>query len=416
MKSFNHLSNPSINLNYLQAADPQKHILGILGGGQLGRMFVQAASKLGFQTCVFCPENREDSPAASVSSHHIQAEFTDEKALEQFGKLCFAVSTEFENIPCHSLEFLANFTQVRPDHHALTIAQNRFKEKSFCQQLGIEVAPFCLIDDLAKIEAILSGNSNDEKHMTFPAILKTMSMGYDGKGQQVVHNWQQVKQAYLTFNAPCILETFLDLDHEVSVILARNAKAETKIYPIGKNTHIDGILSLCEVPSPATSDAQVQQAKASALKIAEALNYVGILCVEFFVLKNGQVIVNELAPRPHNSGHYTMDACGISQFCQQVCILANWPLGSTELLAPAAKMFNLFGDAWLQGKSQDEEPLFLEGITQHAGLYLHLYGKKDAKIGRKMGHVNMVEFNVLNTDDLNQIFTTYYKKAGRRKN
>ena len=349
--------------------------LGVIGGGQLGRYFVQAAQALGFRTVVLEPDQL--SPAGAVADHHIVAAYDDSDALTELADLCSAVTVEFENPPVATLEFLAERIIVRPSPNAVAIAQDRRREKQFCVDNRIQVAPFAVIENLDDVGAI--AHRADE---LFPAILKTARMGYDGKGQRRLANYTELRGAFTALgNVPCVLEKLVPLDDELSVIVARGMDGEVVTYEPTRNLHVDGVLDVSSAPIP---NSQVtEQARKVALRLAEALDYVGVLGVEFFV-SGGELLVNEVAPRPHNSGHWTIDAAQTSQFEQQVRALVGMPLGSTAMTHPAVVMLNLLGDRWAHG-----DPNFALAASDSAA-HLHLYGKSEAKPGRKMGHLTVV--------------------------
>jgi 5-(carboxyamino)imidazole ribonucleotide synthase len=351
--------------------------LGVLGGGQLGRMFCMAAQSLGYRVCVLDPA--ADSPAGAVADRQIRADYADAGALAQLARLCKAVTTEFENVPAGSLEQLERDCAVSPRAEAAAIAQDRRREKRFAQECGLSVAPHQVIAevaDLARVEASL-----------LPGVLKSARLGYDGKGQVRVDQPDGVRQAWDSLGrVPCVLEKWLPIASEVSVIVCRGRDGRSVTFPVAENQHRGGILAA--TIAPARIDAELaQQARAAATTMAERLDYVGVLCVEFFVLPGAQLLFNEIAPRPHNSGHYTIDACVTSQFDQQARILAELPLGETRQLAPAV-MLNLLGDLWFD---QDRlRPPRLDAVAAIAGACPHLYGKLEARPGRKMGHVTVV--------------------------
>jgi len=349
--------------------------LGVIGGGQLGRYFVQAAQALGFRTVVLEPDRL--SPAGAVADHHIVAAYDDSDALTELADLCSAVTVEFENPPVAALEFLAERIIIRPSPNAVAIAQDRRREKQFCVDNRIQVAPFAVIENLDDVGAIA-----DRADELFPAILKTARMGYDGKGQQRLANYTELRGAFTALgNVPCVLEKLVPLDDELSVIVARGMDGEVVTYEPTRNLHVDGVLDVSSAPIP---NSQVtEQARKVALRLAEALDYVGVLGVEFFV-SGGELLVNEVAPRPHNSGHWTIDAAQTSQFEQQVRALVGMPLGSTAMTHPAVVMLNLLGDRWAHG-----DPNFALAASDSAA-HLHLYGKSEAKPGRKMGHLTVV--------------------------
>ena len=349
--------------------------LGVIGGGQLGRYFVQAAQALGFRTVVLEPDQL--SPAGAVADHHIVAAYDDSDALTELADLCSAVTVEFENPPVATLEFLAERIIVRPSPNAVAIAQDRRREKQFCVDNRIQVAPFAVIENLDDVGAIA-----DRAGELFPAILKTARMGYDGKGQQRLANYTELRGAFTVLgNVPCVLEKVVPLDDELSVIVARGVDGEVVTYEPTRNLHVDGVLDVSSAP---IANSQVtEQAHKVALRLAEALDYVGVLGVEFFV-SGGELLVNEMAPRPHNSGHWTLDAAQTSQFEQQVRALVGMPLGSTAMTHPAVVMLNLLGDRWAHG-----DPNFALAASDSSA-NLHLYGKSEAKPGRKMGHLTVV--------------------------
>jgi 5-(carboxyamino)imidazole ribonucleotide synthase len=349
--------------------------LGVIGGGQLGRYFVQAAQALGFRTVALEPDQL--SPAGAVADHHIVAAYDDPDALTELADLCSAVTVEFENPPVAALEFLAERIIVRPSPNAVAIAQDRRREKQFCVDNRIQVAPFAVIENLDDVGAIA-----DRADELFPAILKTARMGYDGKGQQRLANYTELRGAFTALgNVPCVLEKLVPLDDELSVIVARGVDGEVVTYEPTRNLHVDGVLDVSSAPIP---NSQVtEHARKVALSLVEALDYVGVLGVEFFV-SGGELLVNEMAPRPHNSGHWTLDAAQTSQFEQQVRALVGMPLGSTTMTHPAVVMLNLLGDRWAHG-----DPNFALAASDSAA-HLHLYGKSEAKPGRKMGHLTVV--------------------------
>ena len=351
--------------------------LGVLGGGQLGRMFCMAAQTLGYRVCVLDPA--ADSPAGAVADRQIRAEYTDEAALHELGALCRAVTTEFENVPAQSLERLARDCAVSPPATAVAIAQDRRLEKRFAQDCGLSVAPYRAIADAADLGGVDAS--------LLPGVLKSARLGYDGKGQIRVERPDDLPRAWQELGrAPSVLEQWLPLACEVSVIVSRGRDARSVTYPVGENQHRGGILAATIVPARIDTNLALQ-ARAAAAHMAGRLDYVGVLGVEFFVLQDGRLLVNEMAPRPHNSGHYTIDACTSSQFDQQARILAGLPLGDTRQLAPAV-MLNLLGDLWFEG-----EHLRVPRLDQVAaidGACLHLYGKREARPGRKMGHVTVL--------------------------
>ena len=346
--------------------------LGILGGGQLGRYFVVAARTMGYRTMVLEPD--PDAPAGALADVHLVAAYDDPDALAQLAAECAVVTTEFENPPAAALARLAADVAVRPSPHAIGVAQDRRREKRFLEAAGIPVAPFAVIespDDVALAA----------RRHTVPAILKTARLGYDGKGQVVVGARDALAGAWDALErVPCVLEQRVVLDGEVSVIVARSAApgADPVVYPLCANVHRDGILDVTTVPGP-----YVPEAYAIAERVVVALDYVGVLAVELFVTPQG-VLANELAPRPHNSGHWTLDYSITSQFEQQVRAVCGLPLGDPALTVEAAAMINVLGDAWSSG-----EPDWPAVLGHPSAPKLHLYGKAGARPGRKMGHVTV---------------------------
>ena len=351
--------------------------LGVLGAGQLGRMFCQAAQAMGYRVLVLDPD--EVSPTGDLADDQIVAAYDDAQALGEMAKRCLAITTEFENVPARSLELLSRRTHVMPGARAVGPAQDRCLEKKFIQSMGVPVAPYAEIQSLADIEAV--------PESLFPGILKVAQLGYDGKGQWRVANMQEAAAAFSEARqVPCVLESKLELDYELSVVLARDTQGRQVFYPVSRNIHHDGILAVTHVDGVQTAVAEA--AREAAGKIADGLGYHGVLCVEFFVLKDGSLVANEMAPRPHNSGHYTQNACVASQFEQQARVMAGLPLADTRLLSPAV-MLNLLGDVWLQGDSVEPVEPDWDAVLSKPGTSLHLYGKREARRARKMGHINI---------------------------
>ena len=345
--------------------------LGVLGGGQLGRMFALAARVMGYRVVVLDPDPA--SPAGQVADIHLKAAYDDAVSLLHMGQLCDAVTTEFENVPARSLEMLARHCFVAPGADAVAVAQDRLTEKTRARELGLDTAPFANIEDEGWLVHAWS-------EVGGPALLKTRRLGYDGKGQARIDSLDDLVEAHARLgSAPCLLEARLDLEREVSVILARDRDGEIAFYPLAENRHRDGILDLSLVPARVPENV-AGRAWSMAADLANGLDYVGVLAVEFFILRDGRVLFNEMAPRPHNSGHYTLDACVTDQFEQQVRMLAGLPPGDTRLLSPVA-MVNLIGDLW------QPQPDW-QRLLVHPGVKLHLYGKEVARPGRKMGHYN----------------------------
>ena len=349
--------------------------LGVMGGGQLGRMFVHAAQRMGYFTAVLDPDAA--SPAGLVSHHHIQTPYLDEAGLKQLAEVSAAITTEFENVPAPALRALAATRPVAPAAEAVAIAQDRAQEKAHFVRCGVPVAPHAVIETAAQLTAV-----QDD---LLPGILKTARLGYDGKGQirvktraELAAAWDELK------HVACVLEKMLPLAAECSVLVARGADGQMVNFPVQRNLHREGILAVTEVYEGNVSAALAAQAVEATKSVAAGLNYVGLLCVEFFMLQDGSLVVNEMAPRPHNSGHYTMDACDHSQFDLQVRTLAGLPLVQPRLHS-ASIMLNLLGDVWA---SHSGTPPW-DRVLALPGTHLHLYGKLDAKPGRKMGHLNI---------------------------
>lgn len=350
--------------------------LGILGGGQLGRMFTIAARTMGYRVMVLDPDGA--SPAGQMADAHVQADYADHAALKQLGAVCAAVTTEFENVPAASLIELASHCRVSPGAAAVAIVQDRSHEKSWLADNGFATAPFALVYSEGDLDAALADTGT-------PALLKVSRFGYDGKGQARVGTLEEARAAFREFGGqPCVLEGFVELEREVSVVLARDDAGECALFPVAENRHDNGILDLSIVPAR-VPDSLAAQARDTARAVADRLGYVGVMAVEFFVA-GGRLMVNEIAPRPHNSGHYTLDACVTDQFEQQVRALCGLPLGDPRLLSPVV-MVNLLGDRWRNGGPH------WGALLAHPAIKLHLYGKQAARPGRKMGH-----FNVLDAD------------------
>ena len=376
--------------------------LGVMGGGQLGRMFVHAAQQMGYFTAVLDPDPL--SPAGRVSHHHIQTAYTDPAGLAALAAVSAAITTEFENVPAQALAQLANTRPVAPSALSVGIAQDRAREKAHFAGCGVPVAPYAVIETAEQLAQV---NSD-----LFPGILKTARMGYDGKGQVRVKNPTELAAAWAELKGvTCVLEKMLPLHMECSVIVARGADGTCVHLPVQRNLHRDGVLTVTEVFEGNMPLDHAKRAVAAAKSIADGLQYVGVLCVEFFVLDPlqpeartlGGLVVNEMAPRPHNSGHYSIDACDISQFDLQVRTLAGLPLVQPRQHSPAI-MLNLLGDIWpehREGKTVEkmasgpcnDAPDWASVLALH-GTHLHLYGKQDAKKGRKMGHLNITGANI----------------------
>ncbi len=352
--------------------------LGVLGGGQLGRMFCHAAQSMGYRVCVLDPV--ADGPAGAVAERQIACGYEDEAGLDALAAQCAAITTEFENVPAASLARLESSCIVRPAGAAVAIAQDRVAEKRFLQSCGVGVAPFAPISCAAHCAAA--------GEVLFPGILKTARLGYDGKGQVPVADRSALAAAWQALGAvPCILELRLELAREISVIVARGIDGQSVAFPPSENEHRRGILAIALSPAR-LDEALAARARADAQRIADGLDYVGVLCVEMFVLADGRLLANEIAPRPHNSGHATIDSCSASQFEQQVRSLAGMPLARVELLRPSV-MLNLLGELWFDAAQRPRAPDFVR-VLAVPGARLHLYGKAEARPGRKMGHVTVL--------------------------
>lgn len=348
--------------------------LGLLGGGQLGRMFTVAARTLGYRVTVLDPDPL--SPAAEFATGHLNTAYTHPASLDALASECAAVTTEFENAPAEALDALAARTIVRPSGSTVAIAQDRRREKGFFAEQDFPVGPFAVVESPASFAPALA-------RVKLPALLKTARFGYDGKGQARIESAADLERTFAQWKgAPCVLEERLALEREISVVLARGPDGDVAVFPVAENRHARGILDLtiapARIPEPLAAEA-----RDLAARLAIALDYVGVLAVEMFVV-GGRLLLNEIAPRPHNSGHYTIDACRTSQFEQQVRVLCGLPLGDASQHTPAV-MVNLLGDIWAGG-----EPKW-EAVLAHPGAHLHLYGKREARPGRKMGHVTVCE-------------------------
>jgi 5-(carboxyamino)imidazole ribonucleotide synthase len=358
--------------------------LGVLGGGQLGRMFVHAAQTLGYRTVVLDPDPA--SPAGLVAHRHLCAAYDDAQALDELAATCDAVTTEFENVPAQSLRRLAGVLPVAPSGDAVAVCQHRAREKAHFARSGVRSVPWALLEsgaDLAGIDASL-----------LPGILKTATLGYDGKGQVRVEQPQDLGAAWAALGrVPCVLERRVALQREISVVLARDRAGRCVHLPLQQNLHRDGILAVTEVPAPDLPGAVAAQALEAAEAVAAALDYVGVLCVEFFLLEDGTLCANEMAPRPHNSGHHSIDACDLSQFDLQVRVLAGLPLVSPRLHSPAL-MLNLLGDLWFAAGDHTPRTPCWDRVAGLPGAHLHLYGKAEPRRGRKMGHLTITGASV----------------------
>jgi len=353
---------------------PPGATLGVMGGGQLARMFAHAAQQMGYATAVLDADPA--SPAGSIAHHHIRTDYLDAQGLARLADVSAAVTTEFENVPARALALLAERRPVAPAAAAVAICQDRAAEKAHFLRSGVPCAPHAVIANADALAAV-----GDE---LLPGILKTAQLGYDGKGQVRVTTRVQLAAAWQELGSVvCVLEKMLPLAREISVIVARAANGDVVHLPVQQNLHRDGILAVTIVPAPDVSPAAIEQAVANAKQIAAALDYVGVLCVEFFVLADGTLVANEMAPRPHNSGHYSIDACDLSQFDLQVRAMTGAPLVEPRLHSPCV-MLNLLGDLWPEQGQPD-----WAAVLALPGVHLHLYGKTEARPGRKMGHLTV---------------------------
>jgi len=365
--------------------------LGVMGGGQLGRMFVHAAQRLGYATLVLDPDAQ--SPAGMVSHQQVQTPYDDEAGLKQLASLCDAITTEFENVPAAALSTLAMTLPVAPSAACVAMAQNRIEEKAHftaCASVsGVNVAPYAVIETPEQLQAVPAD--------LLPGILKTARMGYDGKGQVRVKNAAELAAAWADLKSvACVLEKLMPLKAECSVIVARGWDGSVVSFAPQCNVHVDGILAVTHAYLSNMPVAQSIRAQLATESIAHQINYVGVLCVEFFIVDDGSehggLVVNEMAPRPHNSGHYTMDACDVSQFDLQVRAMAGLPLPQPRQHSPAI-MLNLLGDVWFDAHGKPRTPDW-QAVLALPGTHLHLYGKMDARAGRKMGHLNITGADV----------------------
>jgi 5-(carboxyamino)imidazole ribonucleotide synthase len=346
--------------------------VGMLGGGQLGRYALMAARQMGYRTVVLDPDPR--APAGVIADEHLVAAFDDPAALDRLAGECAVVTTEFENPPAAGLARLAEATRVAPRPHAVAVAQDRIAEKAFLVGHGLPVGSYGVLASVTDVRY-----ASDDSALTYPARLKTARLGYDGKGQVVVASAAELRGAWDSLGAvPCVLERALELTTEISVVAARGAAGDFVAYPVAENLHVDGILDLSVVPAAVSTELE-RQAVELTRRVADALEYVGVLAVELFVTADG-LLVNEIAPRPHNSGHWTLDAARTSQFEQQVRAVCGVALGDASLTAGGVAMVNLLGDLWAAG-----EPDWAAAIGPNVAL--HLYGKAEPRPGRKMGHL-----------------------------
>ena len=354
--------------------------LGVMGGGQLARMFVHAAQRMGYATAVLDADPA--SPAGLVAQHHVRSAYLDEPGLAQLAELSAAVTTEFENVPARALALLAEQRPVAPGAAAVAICQDRAAEKAHFERSGVACAPHVVLESVGQLVAV--------RGELLPGILKTARLGYDGKGQVRGESRAELGSGWAALGSvACVHEKMLPLAHEISVIVARGADGALVNLPVQQNLHRDGILAVTQVPAPDVPAELQQRAVESARRIAAELGYVGVLCVEFFVLRDGSLVANEMAPRPHNSGHYSVDACDVSQFELQVRTMTGAPLVAPRLHSPCV-MLNLLGELWFDDHGEEREggPDW-RAVLALPGAHLHLYGKADARPGRKMGHLTV---------------------------
>lgn len=360
--------------------DPTRRVtLGVMGGGQLGRMFVHAAQAMGYRAVVLDPD--PDSPAGRVADAHIIGDYLDAQSLQRLSDQCDAITTEFENVPAQALEQLAQVKPVAPSAQAVSVCQHRAREKARFVASGVP----CVAHAVLESPSDLLTMSDD----LFPAVLKTSTLGYDGKGQVGVARRGDLQEAWDQLaRVPCLVEKRVPLQAEFSVIVARNSRGECVHLPVQQNLHREGILAVTQVPAPELTPELREQASAYADQLAAGLNYVGVLCVEFFLLTDGRILANEMAPRPHNSGHYSIDACDVSQFELQVRALAGLPLVAPRMHS-ASVMVNLLGDLWFASESAAPKTPAWDQVLALPGVHLHLYGKSEPRRGRKMGHLTI---------------------------
>jgi 5-(carboxyamino)imidazole ribonucleotide synthase len=354
-------------------------MLGVMGGGQLARMFVHAAQALGYRTAVLDPD--PTSPAGSVSHLHVRSAYDDPAGLAQLARHCVAFTTEFENVPAPALAWLATQRPVAPRAEAVAICQQRAAEKAHFAQCDVPCAPYAVLAGEADLQSL------DDS--LFPGILKTTQLGYDGKGQRSVASRAELAAAWESLRrVPCVLEKRLPLQREISVIVARGADGQWVHLPVQQNLHRDGILAVTQAPAPDVPASLAARAVEQAARLAASMGYVGVLCVEFFVLDDGSLVANEMAPRPHNSGHYSLDACDLSQFELQARCMAGLPLVAPRQHSGAV-MLNLLGDLWFAAGSDVATLPPWDQVLALPGVHLHLYGKAEPRRGRKMGHLTV---------------------------
>ncbi|MBP8004885.1 MAG: 5-(carboxyamino)imidazole ribonucleotide synthase [Elusimicrobia bacterium] len=364
---------------------PPGSAVGVLGSGQLGRMFALAARRLGYRVHTFSPES--DTPTGQVADVEITASYNDLDAVREFARGVKVVTFEFENVPAACVTAAEEGAPVRPNAQALHISQHRLREKQFLSQKGFPVAAFRHVRNPAELTDALTA-------LGTPAVLKTAGFGYDGKGQRVIRKPEEAAEAFAALGGrEAVLESFIDFSCELSVVAARSVNGAVTDWGAIENAHANHILDLSVSPAVTPTARQSAEAVKIAHEVLRALDVVGVMCVEFFLAKNGRLIINELAPRPHNSGHLTIDASVTNQFEQQLRAVCGLPLGATDFFAPAA-MANLLGDLWAKG-----EPVWQRGLVL-PDVKLHLYGKAEARPGRKMGHLTALARTAAEARDL----------------
>lgn len=365
-------------MSALQASQ-REHTVGVLGGGQLGRMFVHAAQSAGFRVLVLDPD--ADAPAGRAADRLLRAAYDDPSALAEMARSCAFVTTEFENVPAASLQALAADCRVAPAADAVRVCQHRAQEKAHFQASGVACAPHARIESDADLAAV-------DASRLLPGVLKTSQLGYDGKGQLRVADLQALASAWAELGrTPCLLEALVPIRCEASVIVARGRDGRQVHLPVQQNLHRNGILAVTQVPAPDVDADTAARMVGMAGQLAESMRYVGVLCVEFFVLDDGRVLANEMAPRPHNSGHYSIDACDLSQFDLLLRALTDLPLVPPRQHS-AAVMLNLLGDLWFDSAGQPQAPDW-PAVLALPGAHLHLYGKSEPRPARKMGHLTV---------------------------
>lgn len=351
--------------------------VGVMGGGQLGRMFAIAARRMGYRVHTFSPD--EDTPTGQLADREVAASYDDETAVRDFARGVDVLTFEFENIPSKTVEWAAEECVVRPAGRVLHVCQHRLREKNFLRDAGLPLPRFVEVNDEKQLAAAV-------KELGTPCVLKTASFGYDGKGQQKIDDDTDLKEAWASYNGrQAVLEEWVPFEREISVIIARNVEGQMVSYPVCENRHANHILDLTVVPADVSSDV-AYAARQIAGAVAEHLDLVGLLAVEMFLLADDSILINELAPRPHNSGHFSFDACVTSQFEQQLRAVCGLPLGSAELLRPCV-MANLLGDIWEDARANGRSEPDWRAAAGFPDVKIHLYGKSEARRGRKMGHL-----------------------------